>query len=74
MTFKRRLNGLTGASNVTKWHVWRQDRADDTRFTSDHAPGEALTRAELEQRPEAPGVGRIIVEYVDTPPEQKETP
>lgn len=69
MTLKRRLDSLKDASKVTKWHVWRQDRADDDRYTCDDAPGEALTRHELEGRIEPPGVGRIVVTYVDTPTE-----
>ena len=43
------------------WVVWRQSPDGADRFTSPSAPGEAVTRAELVARREAPGVTRIVV-------------
>ena len=63
---RARVAKLDGDQAVTRWEIWHVDGGVWTN-EREH-PGEVFTEAEVDALPVPPGVGRIVVHFVDMSP------
>ncbi len=69
---RARVAKLDGDQAVTRWEVWFTE-ADVWTNEREH-PGEVFTEAEVDALPVPPGVGRIVVHFVDMSPDEVKAP